>query len=57
MKDVRHYTGFLAITVFCLIVLYAPLAVVTAYSFNASSSITQWGGFSLKWYADVFTGL
>ena len=57
MKDVRHYTGFLAITVLCLIVLYAPLAVVTVYSFNASTSITQWGGLSLKWYADVFTGL
>jgi spermidine/putrescine transport system permease protein len=57
MKNVRHYTGFLAITVLCLFVLYAPLAVVTVYSFNASSSITQWGGLSLKWYADVFTGL
>lgn len=57
MKNVRHYTGFLAITVLCLFVLYTPLAVVTVYSFNASSSITQWGGLSLKWYADVFTGL
>jgi spermidine/putrescine transport system permease protein len=56
MKGVRHYPGFLAIAVLCLVVLYAPLAVVTAYSFNGSASITQWGGFSLKWYAEVFTG-
>ena len=57
MKDVRHYSGFLPMTIFCLIVLYAPLLVVTIYSFNGSTSITQWGGLSLHWYVDVFTGL
>lgn len=56
MKGVRHYPGFLTITLICLFVLYAPLLVVTAYSFNGSTSITQWGGFSLHWYVDVFTG-
>lgn len=57
MRDVRHYSGFLPMTIFCLIVLYAPLLVVTIYSFNGSSSITKWGGLSLHWYVDVFTGL
>jgi spermidine/putrescine transport system permease protein len=57
MKGVRHYTGFYGMTVFCLIVLYAPLAVVTVYSFNGSNSITTWSGLSLRWYVDVFTGL
>ena len=57
MKDVRHYAGFFPMTILCLIVLYAPLLVVTAYSFNGSASITQWGGLSLHWYVDVFTGL
>lgn len=56
MRGVRHYPGFLAITVLCLVVLYAPLMVIMAYSFNGSTSITSWGGFSLRWYADVFTG-
>jgi spermidine/putrescine transport system permease protein len=56
MKGVRHYPGFLPVTAVCLAVLYLPLAVVAAYSFNASTSITAWGGFSLRWYADVFTG-
>ncbi|MDQ2067078.1 ABC transporter permease [Xinfangfangia sp. CPCC 101601] len=56
MKGVRHFPGFLAITLVCLIVLYAPLLVVTVYSFNGSTSITQWGGFSWRWYIDVFTG-
>ena len=57
MKGLRHYPGFLAMTILCLIVLYAPLVVVTVYSFNDSASITQWGGLSLRWYVDVFTGL
>jgi spermidine/putrescine transport system permease protein len=56
MKGVRHYPGFLPATVVCLLILYVPLIVVAAYSFNASTSITSWGGFSFRWYADVFTG-
>lgn len=56
MKGVRHYPGFLAMAVGCLVVLYAPLVVVTVYSFNDSTSITTWGGLSWRWYVDVFTG-
>ncbi|MCX7645501.1 MAG: ABC transporter permease [Rhodobacteraceae bacterium] len=52
----RHYPGFGAAAAACLVLLYAPLIVVTAYSFNASTSITAWGGFSWRWYVDVFTG-
>jgi len=54
--DVRTYPGFRALTILCLVILYAPLIVVTVYSFNASKSITVWEGVSLKWYAEVFTG-
>ncbi|MEL6802111.1 MAG: spermidine/putrescine ABC transporter permease PotC, partial [Pseudomonadota bacterium] len=54
--DLRRYPGFLAITILCLVILYAPLMVVAVYSFNASPSITIWEGFSLRWYVDVFTG-
>ena len=54
--DLRRFPGFFAVTMLCVVVLYAPLMVVAVYSFNASSSITLWGGFSLDWYADVFTG-
>ncbi len=54
--DVKSYPGFQTITLICLFVLYAPLIVVTVYSFNASSSITVWEGLSLRWYAEVFTG-
>lgn len=56
MKGVRHYPGFLPLTILCLVILYTPLIVVAVYSFNASTSITSWGGFSLRWYGEVFTG-
>jgi spermidine/putrescine transport system permease protein len=34
--------------------LFAPLAVLAFYSFNASKSFT-WTGFSLRWYEKLFT--
>ncbi|MGI9493421.1 MAG: ABC transporter permease [Geminicoccaceae bacterium] len=55
--DLKRYPGFLPITILCLVLLYAPLLVVMVYSFNDSQSITKWGGFSLRWYEDVFFGL
>ncbi|UWQ91380.1 ABC transporter permease [Rhodobacteraceae bacterium M382] len=54
--DIKSYAGFKPITLLCLVILYAPLVVVTIYSFNASKSITVWEGLSLRWYADVFVG-
>ncbi|WP_371171065.1 ABC transporter permease [Aliiroseovarius sp. 2305UL8-7] len=54
--DVKTYRGFKFMTLLCLVILYAPLVVVTVYSFNASKSITVWEGLSLRWYADVFVG-
>jgi len=54
--DIRSYSGFFSVTCLCLFILYAPLIVVMIYSFNDSISITEWGGFSLRWYADVFSG-
>jgi len=54
--DIRAYTGFKAIALACLFILYAPLIVVAVYSFNSSQSLTNWEGVSLRWYADVFTG-
>jgi putrescine transport system permease protein len=31
--------------------LYAPIALLIIYSFNASRLVTVWGGFSTRWYA------
>ena len=55
--DLRRFPGFRAVALLTLFVLYAPLIVVAVYSFNESASITRWGGFSLTWYAEVFTGV
>ena len=56
-SEIRRFPGFLPITILCLVLLYAPLVIVMIYSFNDSRSITLWGGFSLRWYVDVFFGL
>ena len=34
--------------------LYLPIAVLVIYSFNASRLVTVWGGWSLRWYAELF---
>lgn len=37
-----------------LIFLYAPMVILIFYSFNASKLVTVWGGFSAKWYGELF---
>ncbi|MER2248422.1 ABC transporter permease subunit [Methylorubrum podarium] len=37
-----------------LVFLYAPIAVLVVYSFNASKLVTVWGGFSTQWYGVLF---
>lgn len=49
-EKLRSYPGFRTITLCCLTFLYAPLLIVSLYSFNAARSITSWGGVSLQWY-------
>lgn len=34
--------------------LYAPIAVMIVYSFNSEKSRTSFGGFSLRWYGELF---
>ncbi|MCV7288465.1 ABC transporter permease [Mycolicibacterium wolinskyi] len=38
-----------------LVFLYVPIVAVVVYSFNASETSSRWGGFSVKWYGEVFT--
>lgn len=37
-----------------LIFLYAPIITLIVLSFNASKTRSKWGGFTLKWYAELF---
>lgn len=40
--------------VLIMVFLYAPIATMMVLSFNSSKSRTQWGGFTLRWYQDMF---
>jgi len=45
----------LLMTILCLGIgiLYVPILVLIAYSFNASSLVSVWGGFSTHWYVQL----
>ena len=40
--------------VIILVFLYAPIFTMMVLSFNRSKSRTQWGGFTLDWYVQMF---
>lgn len=44
----RFYTWII------FIFLYAPIVTLMVLSFNDSKSRSKWGGFTLKWYAELF---
>jgi len=46
----RFSLGMFSLTV---IFLYMPLVILVAYSFN-NSKMMAWGGFSLRWYNELF---
>lgn len=47
--------GFLSwALVFGYAFLYVPIALLILYSFNESRLVTVWGGFSTKWYVELF---
>jgi len=48
--DVRYQPGFKTVALICLSILYAPLIVLVALSFNANTIVTSWSGFSVDWF-------
>ena len=40
--------------VLIMVFLYAPIATLMVLSFSNSKSRTQWGGFTLRWYGEMF---
>lgn len=49
MKKLRRaYIGLI------MLFLYAPIVLLVLYSFNDSRSRASWGGFTLRWYAELF---
>lgn len=53
LKDIRAFAGFGAMAAACVVFLYAPILFLTVYSFNDGRSVSQWSGFSFRWYAKV----
>jgi putrescine transport system permease protein len=51
----RDRVSPLLISVLCIgiAILYIPILVLIAYSFNASSLVSVWGGFSTAWYTKL----
>lgn len=45
--------NFLSVTI-GLLFLYLPILLLVIYSFNASKLVTVWGGFSTKWYVELW---
>ena len=41
--------------VIIMVFLYAPIATMTVLSCNSSKSRTQWGGFTTRWYGELFS--
>ncbi len=47
--------GFsVAYCILILLLIYAPILLLVAYSFNSAKIIGEEGSFSLKWYAELF---
>ena len=52
----RKSSGLLTFyTVLIFIILYLPIGVMILFSFNESSSMTSFTGFSLRWYKELFS--
>ena len=50
----RKVSAFnLAAIVVGIAFLYLPIVVLVIYSFNASRLVAVWGGWSMRWYAEL----
>ncbi|MBB4266397.1 ABC transporter permease subunit [Roseospira visakhapatnamensis] len=50
----RRSPFLIATLAFGFAFLYGPILLLILYSFNESRLVTVWGGFSTKWYAELF---
>ena len=48
--NVEYVPSFPALAIVCILCLYAPMAPLLFYSFNDSTLLTVWHGFSWQWY-------
>ncbi|HVI89080.1 MAG TPA: ABC transporter permease [Dongiaceae bacterium] len=48
--DVKRQGGFWLVAIFCLAMLYAPMAVLVTYAFNDNQFVMIWKGFTWRWF-------
>jgi putrescine transport system permease protein len=53
--NAKRSTFLLSALVFGFAFLYVPILSMIVFSFNESKLVTVWGGFSLKWYGELFS--
>ena len=49
--DIRRMPGAVTLAITCFVILYIPMVILLANSFNAGKVIGQWEGLSPHWYA------
>ncbi len=54
MKKNIHYFLHRFYIALILLFLYAPILILIVLSFNESKSRSKWGGFTFRWYIDLF---
>ncbi len=54
MKSVSRSPFLVTMLAFGFAFLYLPILLLILYSFNESRLVTVWGGFSVKWYGELF---
>jgi spermidine/putrescine transport system permease protein len=48
--DLKRQPGFRTVAFFCLAILYVPILILIAFSFNSGELIMDWEGVGLNWY-------
>lgn len=52
--SITSLPGFTPIALMAFVALYLPIITLVVFSFNASKSMSVWGGFSLQWYESAW---
>lgn len=52
--SVRRQRGFTTIALICFFMLYLPIATMVGFAFNAGTTLGDWEGLSLRWFAAIW---
>ncbi len=52
--SVRRQRGFTTVAMLCFAALYAPMAMLVFYAFNAGASLSDFQGFSTRWFVSAW---